>query len=121
MRIHPVAVLLVVASLAGVVERDEILKLWREINPGDVARQTALARCYFENHDFNRFKAAARTTCYEKWLQPGSFSAEGDPSLRTPNPVDLRHAVGEATAPAHIPKGDVRKDLATELYINTTR
>jgi hypothetical protein len=120
MRVHPLAVLLVAASVTGVVERDAILKLWTEINPGDVARQTALARCYFENHDFNRFSAAARTTCYQKWLQPGSLSAEVDPSLQTSNAVDLAHAVGEGTA-TYMPTGDIRKELATELYINTTR
>src|ERR1700676_4985223 len=118
--VHPLAVLLVAASVTGVVERDEIVKLWTEINPGEPARQTALARCYFENYDFNRFTATARTSCYQKWLQPGSLSAESDPSLQTPNPVDLAHGVGQGTA-THMPTGDIRKELATELYINTTR
>jgi hypothetical protein len=119
MRVHPLAVLLVAASVTGVVERGEILKVWTEINPGDPARRTALGRCYFENHNFNRFSAAARTTCYQQWLQPSSLSAGNDPSLRAPNPVDLAHAVGEGTA-TYMPTGDIRKELATELYLNTT-
>jgi hypothetical protein len=119
MRVHPLAVLLVAASVTGVVERGEIIKVWTEINPDDPARRTALGRCYFENHDFNRFNAAARTICYQKWIQPGSLSAEADPSLLTPNPVDLAHAVGQGTA-TYMPTGDIRKELATELYLNTT-
>jgi hypothetical protein len=91
-----------------------------EIFPGDAARQTALGRCYFENHNFNRFSVEARTACYQKWIQPGSLSAEVAPSLETPNAVDLAHAVGEATA-GPMPTGDIRKEQATELYINTTR
>jgi hypothetical protein len=120
MRVHPLVVLLVAAGVMGVVERDEMLKLWTEINPSDAARQTALGRCYFEDHDFNRFGAAARTRCYQKWLQPGSLAVEVDQSLRTPNAVDLAHAVGEATA-SQMPTGDIRKQQATELFINTMR
>ena len=120
MRVHPFAVLLVAASVTGAVEHDEFLKLWTDINPGDAARQTALARCYSENHNFNRFSTAARTSCYQKWIQPGSLSAEVDPSLLAPNAVDLALAVGEAAA-AHMPTEDIRKEQATELYINTAR
>jgi hypothetical protein len=112
-------VLLVAAGVVGVVERDELLKQWTEIYPNDAARQTALGRCYFEKNDFNRFSAAAREACYHKWLQPSSLSADADPRLRTPNAVDLAHAVGEAAT--YMPTGDIRKELATELYINTTR
>jgi hypothetical protein len=120
MRVRPLVLLLVAAGVMGVVARDAFLKLWTEINPGDAARQTALGRCHFEDHDFNRFSAAARASCYQKWMQPGALSAEVNPSLRIPNAVDLAHAVGEATA-SPMPTGDIRKELATELYVNTIR
>jgi hypothetical protein len=119
MRVRPLILLLAAAAGTGIVERDEVLKYWAEIYPRDAARQTALGRCYFENHNFNRFSAEARTTCYQKWIEPGSLSAEVAPSLQTPNAVDLAHAVGGAT-PGHMPTGDIRKEQATELYINTT-
>jgi hypothetical protein len=120
MRVRPLVLLLAAAGVTGIVERNEIVKQWAEIYPGDAARQTALGRCYFENHNFNRFSAEARTTCYQKWLQPGSLTAEVAPSLQTPNAVDLAQAVGEATI-GHMPTSDIRKEQATEFYINTTR
>jgi hypothetical protein len=119
MRVRPLVLLLAAACVAGVVERAELLKFWAEIYPRDAARQAALGRCYFENHNFNRFSAEARTTCYQKWIQPGSLSAEVAPRLQTPNAVDLAHAIGESTV-GNMPTSDIRKELATEFYINTT-
>src|ERR1700730_12015791 len=55
MRVRPLVLLLAAAGVTGIVERTEISKQWAEMYPGDAARQTALGRCYFENHNFNRF------------------------------------------------------------------
>jgi len=53
----------------GLVEHDAINQQWSVMSPEDPALQTALSHCTQDNILFNRFSAAARSTCYQKYLQ----------------------------------------------------
>ena len=49
--------------------KDELIAL-TAIFPQDPAHQAALRRCFEEDRTFNRFSAAARAACYQKFLWP---------------------------------------------------
>ena len=61
--------LLIALGVLGLAERDEINSQWAAMYPQDPAEQAALTRCAQEDSIFNRFSAAARATCYQKYLQ----------------------------------------------------
>jgi hypothetical protein len=61
--------LLIAAGIFGLVEHDAINQEWSDMYPQDPARQAALQHCSQEEGFFNRFSAAARASCYQKYLQ----------------------------------------------------
>ena len=61
--------LLMALGVFGIVEHDAINEQWAAMYPQDAARQAALARCAQDDSLFNRFSAAARAGCYQKYLQ----------------------------------------------------
>jgi len=73
------------------------------MEPQDPARQAALPRCFEEDRIFNRFRAAARAACYQKFLRPDPTAdrrgAAGQPGARTKLPTNC-------TAPAAIGMND---------------
>lgn len=90
---------LIALGALGLAEHQTITNEWNEIYPQDAAEQDALARCAQESGTFNRFSAAGRTACYEKFLQvrlpanaPGitvgvpAHAVPHAPSLRTTSP-----------------------------------
>lgn len=84
--------LLIALGVLGLAERDEINNQWAAMYPRDPAEQAALARCTQEDSVFNRFSAAGRATCYQKYLQLPAAAplAVGIPGARVvphPGPV----------------------------------
>jgi hypothetical protein len=67
--------LLIGLGALGLAERDEINNQWAAMYPQDPAEQAALAHCAQEDSVFNRFSAASRATCYQKYLQPSAYRA----------------------------------------------
>jgi hypothetical protein len=61
--------LLIALGIYGLVEHDAINDQLAAMYPQDPARRSALQRCADENPLFNRFSTAARTSCYQKYLQ----------------------------------------------------
>jgi hypothetical protein len=61
--------LLIALGVFGLVDRDMVNDAWTAMYPGDPARQAALARCVSEDGFLNRFSAAGRAACYQKYLQ----------------------------------------------------
>ena len=83
--------LLIALGILGLVERDGINSQWNAMYPEDPAEQTALAHCTQEDGVFNRFSAAARAACYQKFLQlaptaPISVGIPGAPTHVVPHP-----------------------------------
>jgi hypothetical protein len=111
-----VPVLLIAAGVVGIAQHDAIDQQWAAIFPDNPARQTALTRCFEEDHLFNRFSAAARGACYQKWLLAADLPGGSSPavSLLTPNPVDQARAVGESLG--GLPKNDIRNEAAVARY-----
>lgn len=63
------ALLLIALGTLGLVEHDAISDQWAAMYPDDPAEQDALSRCASDDLLFNRFSAAARAACYQKYLQ----------------------------------------------------
>jgi hypothetical protein len=61
--------LLIALGVLGLVDHDMINDAWTAMYPDDPARQAALARCTAEDGSLNRFSAAGRAACYQKYLQ----------------------------------------------------
>jgi hypothetical protein len=82
--------LLIALGVYGLVERDMLNDEWAAMYPEDPAQQTALAHCTQDNVLFNRFSAAARAACYQKYLQlaaPAPGHAIGVQITNTPTHV----------------------------------
>ncbi|HWD58510.1 MAG TPA: hypothetical protein VG308_09545 [Stellaceae bacterium] len=61
--------LLIALGAFGLVQHDAITNQWDAMYPQDAAEQDALTRCAQEDGMFNRFSAAGRASCYQKYLQ----------------------------------------------------
>jgi hypothetical protein len=95
--------LLIALGVLGLVDHDMINDSWMAMYPDDPARQAALARCVSEDGLMNRFSAAGRAACYQKYLQvelapaaPGiavTIPGSAPPSLPNAPPA---HAVPHA-------------------------
>jgi hypothetical protein len=108
-------VLLAALAVAAFVERDQIQQQWAEIFPDDSVRATALARCAYEDRQFNGFSAEAREACYQRWLVADREPGADTLAVRAPNAVDLARAASESRA-GQMPEGDIRNEQATDDY-----
>jgi hypothetical protein len=63
--------LLIGLGIVGLMEHDAINNQWNDMYPEDTARQNALTRCAEEDSTFNRFSAAGRASCYQKYMETG--------------------------------------------------
>jgi hypothetical protein len=81
--------LLIGLGALGLAERDEINNQWAAMYPQDPAEQAALAHCAQEDSVFNRFSAASRATCYQKYLQ---LPAAAPLTVGIPGPHVVPHA-----------------------------
>jgi hypothetical protein len=77
---------LIALGIFGIVEHAAINDQIVAMYPDDSVHQTALARCYQENHLFNRFSATARAACYQKYL-PVDVTTTPSPDVAVQIPV----------------------------------
>jgi hypothetical protein len=85
--------LLIALGVFGLVAHDMINDAWSEMYPDDPARQAALAHCVSEDGFLNRFNAAGRAACYQKYLQVELAPAAPGIAVTIPG--------GVPSAPAH--------------------
>lgn len=88
--------LLIALGVLGLTERDAINNQWDAMYPRDAAEQNALAHCTQENSVFDRFSAAARAECYQKYLTlptaaPLTVGIPGPPTHVVPHPGPVRN------------------------------
>lgn len=88
--------LLIALGVLGLTERDEIGAQWGAMYPDDAAEQDALTRCAQEDSVFDRFSAATRAACYQKYLQlptaaPLTVGVPGAPTHAVPHPGPVRN------------------------------
>jgi hypothetical protein len=88
--------LLIALGILGLTESEAINAQWDAMYPDDDAEQDALSRCAQENSVFNRFSAAARAECYQKYLQlpvaaPLTVGVPGPPIHVVPHPAPVRN------------------------------
>ena len=60
--------------------------------PEDAARQAALTRCATDDGMFNRFSAAGRAACYQKYLEVGLPPAAPGITVGIPGSHVVPHA-----------------------------
>jgi hypothetical protein len=89
---------LIALGVFGLAERDAINNQWAAMYPEDAAEQNALTRCAQEDSVFNRFNAASRAACYQKYLQVALPAAT--PGITVGIPGAAIHAVPHAP-PVH--------------------
>jgi hypothetical protein len=87
---------LIALGVLGLAESDAINAQWDGMYPRDAAQQDALTRCAQEDGVFNRFSAAARAECYQKYLQlptaaPLTVGIPSAPTHAVPHPGPVRN------------------------------
>jgi len=88
--------ILIALGVLGLTERDAINNQWDAMYPEDAAEQDALTRCAQEDSVFNRFSAAARAACYQKYLMlpaaaPLTVGIPGGQMHVVPHPGPVRN------------------------------
>jgi hypothetical protein len=80
MKIRPLFIVLAAAAAFAVIERDAVVEEWDAAYPSDPDKQSAIQRCFNDNHNFDRLSGPARRECYEKWLPIYQFIRNYRPS-----------------------------------------